>query len=86
MEGSVSTILDLQLNWMEVYLSFLTSDFEELAPRIEALLLRIHSLPVDALPANKADQLLSELKLLLARTFEHRQRSRCNSATFRLTY
>lgn len=69
MVGPVSTILDLQLHWMEVYLSFLTRDFDQLAPRIEALLLRIHSLPVAALPANKAEQLLSELKLLLARTF-----------------
>lgn len=68
-EGPVSTILDVQLHWMEVYLSFLTRDFEQLASRIEALLLRIHSLPVAALPADRADQLLSELKLLLARTF-----------------
>lgn len=68
MEGSVSTILDLQLHWMEVYLAFLTGDFEQLASRIEALLLRIQALPVAALPANKAEQLLAELKLLLART------------------
>lgn len=68
-EGPVSTILDVQLHWMEVYLSFLTRDLEQLASRIEALLLRIHSLPVAALPANQADQLVSELKLLLARTF-----------------
>lgn len=69
MEGPVSTILDLQLHWMEVYLAFLTGDFQQLALRIEALLLRINALPVDALPANRTDQLLAELKLLLARTF-----------------
>ena len=68
MDGPVSTILDLQLHWMEAYLAFLTSDFDQLAARIEALLQRINALPVGALPANKAEQLLAELKLLLART------------------
>ena len=69
MEGPVSTILDLQLHWMEAYLAFLTSDFNQLSTRIEALLQRISALPADALPAKKAEQLLAELKLLLARTF-----------------
>ena len=68
MDGPVSTILDLQLHWMEAYLAFLTSDFDQLAARIEVLLQRINALPVGALPANKAEQLLAELKLLLART------------------
>ena len=53
---------------MEVDLSFLTNQFDQLASRIEALLQRINVLPDGALPANKASQLQGELKLLLAQT------------------
>lgn len=66
--SSVPVFLDLRLRWLEAHISLQLGDNSEVLDEIDALLVRIDSLPQDALSPEENLRLKSELLLLQVKT------------------